>query len=178
MSAPLVVVVHGRPITQGSKTKGRYGNIRDTNAETLKPWRDNVRSTARDLIGGDGHPGFGLAAVQVYIDFYFDRPTTHYRTGRNAHLLRDNAPLRPANKTSGDIDKLQRSCLDALTDAAVWRDDAQVVGVRADKWFVGGALGLDHPGAVIRVHATDAVGLGAQVDVPDDLADDDPWSAP
>jgi Holliday junction resolvase RusA-like endonuclease len=39
----------------------------------------------------------------------------------------------PANRGSGDIDKLQRSCFDSLTDAAVWRDDSQVVDVAARK---------------------------------------------
>lgn len=147
MSGELVITVHGRPITQGSKVKTRWG-MRDDNAATLKPWRANVSAAARDTFGQRERI---TTPVEVYIDFYFDRPATHYRTGRNAHLLRDNAPTRPSNVRSGDLDKLQRSCFDALTDAGVWKDDSQVVDVRASKWFVGGALGLDHPGAVVRI---------------------------
>jgi hypothetical protein len=33
----------------------------------------------------------------------------------------------------GDLDKLVRNVLDALTDAQVYRDDVQVVSVTADK---------------------------------------------
>lgn len=129
----LVIVVYGKPITQGSKVRNRFGGVRDDNATTLKPWRDNVRSAARAELGDDGHPGFGTAPVSVVITYRFERPTGHYGTGRNAHLVKDSAPPVPANRGSGDIDKLQRACFDSLTDAAVWRDDSQVVDVAARK---------------------------------------------
>lgn len=152
----LVITVHGRPITQGSKTKGRYGNIRDANAETLKPWRDNVRSAAIDVLNGcecaGAVPHFAKTVpVEVDIVFTFDRPDIHFGTGRNAHLLKDSAPAYPANVKSGDIDKLQRSCFDALTDAQVWKDDSQIVRVEADKLYTDHEHALPGPGVVIRV---------------------------
>lgn len=39
----------------------------------------------------------------------------------------------PTTKTIGDIDKLVRNVLDALTDAKAYNDDRQVVRVHADK---------------------------------------------
>jgi crossover junction endodeoxyribonuclease RusA len=146
--ATVVITVHGRPITQGSKTKGRYGNIRDSNADTLKPWRDNVRSAA---IEARAFREAILGPVEVDIVFTFDRPATHYGTGRNAGVLKATAPAYPANVKSGDIDKLQRSCFDSLTDAQVWKDDCQVVRVEADKLYAGHEHALPGPGCVIRV---------------------------
>lgn len=145
----LRVVAYGRPITQGSKVKTRWG-MRDDNGETLKPWREAVKTAALDATAGMDAPAF-TGPVEVYIDFYFDRPQTHYRTGRNAHLLRDGAPHRPSNLRSGDVDKLQRACFDALTDAAVWKDDCLVVDVRASKWFVKSVVGLDRPGVALTI---------------------------
>lgn len=164
VAGALDITVHGRPITQGSKVRNRYGGVRDDNAKTLHPWRDNVRSAALEALrtGPEDEQGmaqriaypFGTDSVEVVLVFYFDRPTGHFRTGRNAHLLRDGAPRRPANRGSGDIDKLQRACFDSLTDAMVWKDDCQVVDVRAIKRYVGAhALGLDGPGVVIHIRA-------------------------
>lgn len=145
---PLTICVHGKPITQGSKTRNRFGGVRDDNATTLKPWRDNVRSAALDALAGATY-WFGGGPVTVAVTFRFARPAGHYGTGRNAHLLRDSAPAYPTgSRSSGDIDKLQRACLDALTDAAVWRDDAQVVDVVAHKRWADDA---NPPGADIYV---------------------------
>lgn len=63
--------------------------------------------------------------VALEVTFTLPRPKAHYRTGRNSHLLRDNAPHRPDRLP--DLDKLLRSTMDALTAAGVWADDAQVV---------------------------------------------------
>jgi Holliday junction resolvase RusA-like endonuclease len=38
---------------------------------------------------------------------------------------------------SGDVDKLERNVLDAITKAGVWKDDAQVVGVVHEKRCAG-----------------------------------------
>jgi Holliday junction resolvase RusA-like endonuclease len=131
---PIVIVVYGRPITQGSKTRNRYGGVRDDNAKTLKPWREAVKTAALEVMQlADRLTG----PVEIRVTFSFDRPRTHYRTGRNAHLLRDNAPLRPSNRSSGDGDKLLRACFDALTDAGVWLDDSQAVDFTGRKVWAG-----------------------------------------
>ena len=134
LTAPprLIITVFGRPITQGSKTNTRYGGMRDANAKTLKPWRDAVTTEAEDATR---YTDTITAPVRVWIRFTFNRPTSHYRTGRNGHLLKDQAPLFPTAKN--DIDKLQRACFDALTDAHVWGDDGQVIDVRARKFWAG-----------------------------------------
>jgi len=152
--APIVVIAYGKPITQGSKTKNRYGATYDDNAETLKPWREAVKTAALDVMQlADRLTG----PVSVTATFCFNRPAGHYRTGKNAHLLRDGAPPWPASRSSGDLDKLERSCFDALTDAGVWVDDSQVVAVDARKVWAGehdDALAI--PGARIEIRPVSA----------------------
>ncbi|MFZ1730810.1 MAG: RusA family crossover junction endodeoxyribonuclease [Bacteroidota bacterium] len=56
--------------------------------------------------------------------FLLPRPKSHFRSGRNAHLLRETAPRFPTSKP--DADKLSRAVLEALTGVA-YKDDAQVI---------------------------------------------------
>lgn len=65
-----------------------------------------------------------LGPVLVTATFTFPRPKSHYRTGKNAHLLRDDAPHYKTGHP--DLDKLQRAIGDSLTGIVV-RDDKQIV---------------------------------------------------
>ena len=155
----LRIVVHGLPAPQGSKRHVGRGVMVES-SKKVKPWREDVRAAALDAIAcscthvqceacATGYPLDGpLTASMV---FTFVRPKGHYRTGRNAHLLRDGAPERPA--TLPDLSKLIRSTEDAITSAGVWRDDARVVEYRraAKVWAGEDAEALSVPGAVIRV---------------------------
>jgi len=67
----------------------------------------------------------------VDVSFVYARPKGHYRTGRNAAMLRDSAPLFKAS--APDLDKLQRALGDALTQAGIVRDDALIVEWSARK---------------------------------------------
>lgn len=141
--------VYGTPITQGSKTANRFGGgVRNDNAKTLKPWRQNVTDAATDACRYHDQL---TGPVRVWIRFTFDRPREHYGTGRNAHALKArHLNAHPTYKK--DIDKLQRACLDALTDAGAWADDGQVVDIRARKFYVDGdELALDRPGVDIII---------------------------
>ena len=148
----MIITVYGKPITQGSKIRTRW-SMRDSNGDTLIPWRDNVRAAA---LGVNDYPAakrsFGDAAVKVSIAFTFARPKAHFGTGRNKLTLRSAANPYPSHAI-GDIDKLVRAILDALTDAGVWNDDSQVVELHAFKVFAGSGGALVNPGAVIRVEA-------------------------
>jgi len=151
----LRIVAHGIPAPQGSKrgfvhkTTGRV--ILKEQSDRLAPWRDTVRHEALRLVGGDfGRPPLDEPVV-VDMVFTFARPKSHYRTGRNAHLLRDNAPARPAG--APDLSKLARAVEDSLTDGGVWRDDSRVVeyGRLAKVWAREDGDALDVPGVSIRV---------------------------
>jgi len=152
------LAVHGTPAPQGSK-KGFYnphiGRVQlvDDNKQKLKPWRDAVRLDALTRRGDQ--PPIN-EAVEVDLVFTFARPKAHYRTGRNAHLLRDDAPVRPAGKP--DLDKLARSTGDSLKDAGVLKDDSRIAeyGRLAKVWANEDPDALDSPGVVIRIYTIGA----------------------
>lgn len=168
----LVITVYGTPAPQGSKRGFVSKNGRVSMVESsakVKPWREAVKYAvwqhAQDT-DADRLAPMLTGPVEVGVTFYLPRPKGHYRTGRNAHLLKDGAPPFPAGKP--DLDKLLRSTLDALSEAGVWRDDSQVVRlVRLEKVY-------GQPGARITVAPAD---LSEQVGVEDDRCDSDPWSA-
>ena len=148
VAPPLVITVLGKPITQGSKTKTKWG-MYDDNAATLKPWRDSVTTAA---VAARGDRPRITGPVEVHVWFYFERPAAHYGTGRNAQVLKPQAPAYPDSTKSGDIDKLQRAAFDALTTAGVWKDDCLVARVTAEKLWTGGN-GMQLPG--MRLHVTE-----------------------
>jgi Holliday junction resolvase RusA-like endonuclease len=144
------LVVYGRPAPQGSKRHVGGGRMIES-SKHVKPWRDDVKAAAEAWLA-DRRPWAPLdQPLVVRMVFTAARPRSHYRTGRNAHLLRDNAPARPAGKP--DASKLIRSTEDALTDSGLWKDDALVVEYdRAAKVYIGeDPEALDAPGARIVV---------------------------
>lgn len=150
----LQVVVRGTPAPQGSKRHVGRG-IMVESSKHVKPWRDAVRTDAVNAAELDfERVGMFPLDCPLIVDMVFTalRPKSHYRTGRNAHLLRDDAPARPMG--APDLSKLARSTEDALTDAGVWRDDSRVVEYgRLAKVYAGEDRdALDQPGAVIRLY--------------------------
>jgi endodeoxyribonuclease RusA len=166
---------HGRPIYkgrgQGREFTGKVAQVESS--KKVKPWREAVKwaalrtldcSFALEIGGGDHAHMNGSKDPRTCCDppldgplraefvFSFARPKAHYRTGRNAHLLRGSAPPYPS--VIPDLSKLIRSTEDALTDAGVWADDARVVAYHQPrKVYAGGpdpdALAV--PGALIRI---------------------------
>ena len=146
------MIIHalGRPITQGSKTRTRWG-MRDDNGDRLRPWRDTVTAAAIAVV--DGAPPID-GPVSVEIVFAICRPAGHYGTGRNRGSLKASAPVHPVGRNVGDIDKLCRAVLDSLTTAKVWLDDSQVVTLIARREY---AAPWELEGAEIAVHAMPVV---------------------
>lgn len=140
----------GRPRTKGSvhAFRAKNGAIvrKDSNPKT-KAWA-GVVSHAAQQAGVRVQEG----PVVLELEFYFLRPVSHYGTGRNAGTLKDGAPARPTGRNLGDLDKLERAVLDALSGVA-FRDDSQVVDVRSLKWWV--EIGEGNPEGV-RVHVAPA----------------------
>jgi Holliday junction resolvase RusA-like endonuclease len=141
----ITIEVRGLPAPQGSKRHVGRG-IMVESSKAVGPWREAVRAETQRALesilfaGRDLPPTGGPMAMTV--TFYLPRPKSHYRTGRNAHLLRESAPTFPAGRP--DLDKLVRALLDGLTAGGVWQDDSQVVQL---------AVGKDYgePGAIITI---------------------------
>jgi len=146
MSEFFEITVHGRPATQGSKTRNRWGGVRDDNAETLHPWREAVRHTAVEVIAKARQEGIVVTPMDgpVVLEVAFALPKPK------------SAPKRrrtwPIGARAGDLDKLVRAICDALTDAGVWGDDSQVAVLTSSKAYEGDPGVPDVPGAFIRVH--------------------------
>jgi Holliday junction resolvase RusA-like endonuclease len=132
--------IPGVAIPQGSKRallrKGSTTPIVvDANRHGLANWRAQVSAYAmreRQTTGTHTYAG----SVAVRLDFYLRRPENHYLPAngkRPSPELRSDAPMYCIK--APDIDKLTRAILDALTDAGVWKDDAQVVKVVATKMY-------------------------------------------
>jgi crossover junction endodeoxyribonuclease RusA len=158
--------VYGDPVPQGSmKCWGRRGDklhaLESSNKDTLLPWRDKITAAAKRDYPDTGpvirFPQY--APVSIEITYSLPRPANHHGTGRNAGTVKSSAPQYPTAKGTGDIDKLERAVLDALTAAGVLHDDAQVIDVthrkryvEPDPWADERGDVLTEPGIVVRLY--------------------------
>ena len=149
------ITVLGTPAPQGSKrgyavkAKGAYtGKVAQVESSAkVKPWRMAVKYAALNeisMLDWIYQPMTGAIVLEVI--FRMSRPKGNYGTGRNAGLLKPTAPFHPNGRP--DLDKLLRSTFDALGEAGVWLDDAQVVKVYGSKEY---ATDYSPTGATIRV---------------------------
>ena len=134
--------VYGLPRPGGSKTafyNKKLGRAMIVDAcKTVKTWRQDVKTAALSVKPDALFDG----CLRFDCTFLMPRPKGHFRTGKNAHLLRDTAP--PCPNTKPDLLKLGRSTEDALT-GIMWVDDARIVHEILSKSFaVGGeTIGAD-----------------------------------
>lgn len=116
---PLVrVSVPGIPQPQGSARAFRRGQriIVTSDNPKLRDWRDRLARALRAARAAryDG-------PVRLHLRFAFVQPRS--------------APRRRYPVVRPDLDKCVRGVCDALTDAGVWRDDAQLVELAATKCY-------------------------------------------
>jgi Holliday junction resolvase RusA-like endonuclease len=105
------------------------------NKEALNAWRRRVTVTAASLLQfRSGWPK--ESPVEVRLLFEEARGSTVTRP-------------RPSSRKGGDIDKLARAILDALQNAGVYVDDAQVVDLHAHTYY------SPTPGVLIQVRDAD-----------------------
>ena len=90
----------------------------------LKPWREAVRQEALRT-----REPLALGPVTLELAFRFVRPKAHFNSKGE---LKPSAPMRVITKP--DLDKLQRSTLDALT-GVLFKDDSQVCRILAMKCY-------------------------------------------
>jgi Holliday junction resolvase RusA-like endonuclease len=141
MTKEIQVWVPGVPQPGGSK-RGFYNPrlgrviITDANAK-VKPWRASVSQAASEVVSE-----MLEGPLRVRFDFVFPRPKGHFGSGKNATVLKRNAPQYPVVKP--DATKVIRSTEDALK-GILWRDDSQIVTQAATKRYGAQA------GCLIRV---------------------------
>ena len=125
----IVFSVTGTPAPQGSKRHVGGGRMIEA-SKRLHPWRDLVIDAAKDqteltdqLVG----------PIEVKLEFRIPAPK------KPLHVL-------PISRRAGDIDKLSRAVLDALTISKLIGDDSQVVKLNASKIYV-----TDYPGVIVTI---------------------------
>lgn len=131
----IIFSVLGTPVPQGSTRAYVVGGRAVTTNKTrnLTEWRRAIADGARKA-HGFRDPLTGPLSVTLH--FVLQRP----KSARKADLW-------PAKRP--DLDKMVRAVLDALSvDAAVIRDDAQVVAINADKQYASPG---DPPGVHVIV---------------------------
>lgn len=138
MANDITFTVIGTPITEGSmmgipfrRKGGKMGvNLIHTKDKQLKGYRKSIANVAddyHDLIYSDNKD----MAYAVTIIFYMEK-------GKS--VKRQFPTVK--GKGSADIDKLTRSCLDALTKnekykiKGLFMDDVQVIRIKATKYYV------------------------------------------
>jgi crossover junction endodeoxyribonuclease RusA len=134
---PIQVFVPGHPKAQGSKKHVGKGVMVEM-AKDLKPWRQAIANRFSEA--RDGRTLIGPIGVRVV--FFFNRPQSHYGTGRNAGFVKAHAPRW--RDAAPDLDKLQRALFDGLVMSGVIHDDRFIVKVEADKVY-------GDPGVLVEV---------------------------
>jgi Holliday junction resolvase RusA-like endonuclease len=101
--------VSGKPITQGSMTSFGKGRMVHQNYAKLHGWRTEIAKQFEYALKERGSGWDTDKKYEVRLSFFF------------------NPPKKPKNDyPRGDLDKLCRAVLDALTTHA-WDDDNQVI---------------------------------------------------
>ncbi len=75
--------------------------------------------------------------IALTLRFTFERPASHYGTGRNAGKLKPSAP--PDHLNVPDLDNLEKAIKDLMTNMRMWVDDRVVNEKHTFK--EGGAVG-------------------------------------
>ncbi len=117
--------VQGTPVAKGRPKFARRGKFtvaytpkKTVNYETL------VKFAFIQHVGADFKP-FDCPLI-LRVNAYFPRPKSHYRTGKNAGILKDSAPQHMTNKPDWDnIGKIT----DALNEVAFTDDKLIVTGI-------------------------------------------------
>ena len=142
----IFIPVIGIPAPQGSKRHVGHG-IMIENSKRVKPWRQDVKEAALNHYDGE----IIDQAVEIEIIFMFARPKSHFGTGKNSRKLKPSAPVFVTSKGKGDLEKLERSTYDALSQSSggsVLKDDSLVVKNRNMKRY---CVEGEHQGAKITI---------------------------
>ena len=122
--------VPGHPKAQGSKRHVGRGIMVEASKD-LPAWRTAIASEA-SAVRHVSKTVFSQP-VRVRFVFWFQRPQSHYRTGKYAGQVKLSAPS--VHSSAPDIDKLCRAVGDALTISGLIVDDRLIAKIEAEKRY-------------------------------------------
>lgn len=147
----IIIRVHGTPRPQPRQRhwakQTKKGDIVSGSHDpgTADEWKALIREVAADdvpksrLVGG----------ISVTAIFMFQRPKSHFGTGRNADRLKPKAPKYHVQRP--DRDNCEKALTDTLSKMGFWKDDDQVCAGEIKKDWV-----IDHPGVWVRIEPLEA----------------------
>ena len=117
------------------KAYSRGGHAGVYTPDTADAWKQEIALAMRE------YAGVAIAGpIWLTMSFYIPRPKSHYGTGKNARVLKPQSPKFHTNR--GDVDNFCKGAMDCLTTCKVWKDDAQVVSLKAEKFWADDAPGM------------------------------------
>lgn len=125
--------------------------VTDSSGKSGKQWRNAVAAAARQEAREVRLAEPLTGPVSTTFLFVMPRAASHYRTGKRAHVLRDDAPTE--HTKAPDTIKLTRSAEDALK-GILWVDDAQVIHTVVSKRY---AMPFEETGVYISVSERQSV---------------------
>lgn len=118
------LIIQGDPVAK-HRHRMKFKKVKKPHSykDQEKQERDFTMQVLRQFNIKDQFP----KGVPLYMDFSFfiKRPKSHYRAGKNSHLLKRNSPILPCTSSTSDLDnyvKFVKDCLNSL----VYHDDCQV----------------------------------------------------
>ena len=133
--------VLGLPKPQGRPrafSRGKHAAVYSPTTE----WKESVKYAASKL------DKIEAEALEMNLEFFFTRPNSHYRSGKNSHLLKESAPKYHTKRP--DVDNLAKAVLDACQDGGLFKDDSAIVGLTIEKFYIDPGDNLEQ-GCKIRV---------------------------
>ena len=124
--------VDGNPIAQPrprafARKFGDKFSARVYDPGTAEGWKSLIAEMIRSQIPAEPFAG----AVSVSASFYFERPKSHFGTGKNAATLKESAAAD--HLKTPDPDNLIKAVMDCMTRLRVYQDDGQVTQLYVEK---------------------------------------------
>lgn len=104
------------------------GHVRVYDPGTAEGWKSCIAEAARPFVSERI-----ASPVSVSCTFVLPRPKCHYRSGKNSHELKADAPCFHTGKP--DIDNFEKAVFDALVVIGLLADDAFIVESHASKIY-------------------------------------------
>lgn len=110
--------VNGVPKAQPRPRMAANGHV--YNPASANAWKEEVKAA---FLPHKRQPITG--PVQLRVSFFMPRPKS----------MKAEQERNQPHVQKPDVDNLLKSTMDAMTEVAVWKDDAQVYAIEAGKWY-------------------------------------------
>ena len=118
------IVINSKPIALKRHRVARFGRMYDPSAKDKKKTVQEIKKFKPDVkLKGP---------ILIEYKFFYERPKSHFRTGKFSNILKDNAPKHHTNKP--DLDNVIKYYNDVLQVDFI-EDDSQIVCIWAVKKY-------------------------------------------